>query len=525
MRFARRQYLIGSITVLGSVVAAACDREEAPPPDATPPPPPRRAPITTLPTPRPGSVPIRVLYGLYTGLVFSEHSITMRGFDLQELKPQQELYRTTAFATFQERYPDNHVTFETHHDPLPVLQAAHAADDAPDLFLADDRRGRAVVRQGLAARLDGRVRQWPDRADFVRPALAAGQYDRQQWGLPLFTQVYTLYYNQALLRALGILRLPTTWEDLLAAAEQSTKVEGHHVVRQGINGPGPQWFMWLLQSTGATLYEAGQAGFGGEAEAILLFLRHLHHAVHPAGVEPLHDARMGQLIMYTKHLWETGQLAHAWLPVLPRLTREEAGQHRSKVWDRINPEPLPNATPLPPTLRVNPGELATAQALWDQAPPPEDIAIGRLPSPGKQYVIPGSRQVSPLIYTHSAVLHLSAQSEHPDPAWELLTLLLEPVTLHQYTAIRKAVPPRRSILGLGYLDNPKTQQVIDLWLRYGRPPFDPPDYGKVSGAIGKTFQDTVIWKQDLGKGVDGLITQLDRIAAEADPPYTGTTRA
>ncbi|MDE2994447.1 MAG: hypothetical protein OXU67_11260, partial [Chloroflexota bacterium] len=192
MRFARRQYLIGSVAALGGVVAAACDREEAPPPDATPPPPPRRAPVTALPTPRPGSVPIHVLFGPYEGLVYSEYPITMRGFDLQELKPQQELYRTTAFATFQDRYPDHHVNFDTHHNPLPVVQAAHAAGEAPDLFLADDRRGRAVVRHGLAARLDGRVRQWPDHADFVRPALAAGQYDRQQWGLPLFTQVYTL---------------------------------------------------------------------------------------------------------------------------------------------------------------------------------------------------------------------------------------------------------------------------------------------------------------------------------------------
>ena len=535
IRLVRRQYLLGSIATLGGVVAAACDLREVPQSDATPPadatpPPPRRAPVTTLPTPRPGSVAIRVLYGPYEGLVYSEIPFTNYTSDWKVMAPQQELYRTTTFATFQERYPDNHVTFDTTHDPFPVVQAAHAAGQAPDLFLADDRRGRTVVRQGLAERLDSRVRQWPDRADFVRPALAAGQYERRQWGLPLFTQVYTLYYNQALLRALGILRLPTTWEDLLAAADQSTKVEGHHVVRQGINGPGPQWFMWLLQSTGATLYEAGQAGFGGEAEEILLFLRHLYHAVHPWGVEPLQSiVGLGGLedefTGYAEHLWETGQVAHAWLPVLPRKTPEEARRHhRSEVWERINPAPPPDATPLPRPLRINAGELATARALWEQAPPPGDIMVGRLPAPGKEYALPSSRQVQPLIHSHSGVLHLSAQSEHPDVAWELLTLFLEPVTLHEYTNIRRAIPPRQSIMGLGYLDHPKTQQVIDLWLRYGRPPFDPPAYAQVSSAIGQTFQDTVIWQQDLGKGVDDLITQLDKIAGDSTPPFTGTTR-
>ncbi len=535
MRFVRRQYLIGSVVALGSVVAAACDLGAAPPPEAESPPPadtappPRRAPIASLPTPHPGSVPIHVLFGPYEGLVYSETPHTYYTTDWKVVTPQQELYRTMVSPTFQDRYPDHHVTFDTHHDPLPVVLAAHAAGQAPDLFLADDRRGRAVVQQGLAARLDGRVRQWPDHADFVRPALAAGQYDRQQWGLPLFTQVYTLYYNQALLKALGLLRLPTTWEDLLAAADQSTKVEGHHVVRQGVNGPDPSWFMWLLQSTGATLYEAGQAGFGGEAEEILLFLRHLYHAVHPWGVEPLYEGMLlpsgAEHYAYTKYLWETGQVAHAWLPALPRLTPEEASRHASKVWERLDTPPDPQATPLPPTLRINAGELATARALWEQAPPPGDIAVGRLPAPGKQYALPDSRQVKPLIYTHSGVLHLSAQSEHPDVAWELLTLFLEPVTLHEYTNVRRAIPPRRSILGLGYLDHPKTQQVIDLWLRYGRPPFDPPEYAQVSNAIGKTFQDTVVWQQDLGKGVDDLIVQLNKIAAEATPPFTGTTRA
>ena len=259
---------------------------------------------------------------------------------------------------------------------------------------------------------------------------------------------------------------------------------------------------------------------------ILLFLRHLYHAVHPAGVEPLQDARMGQLIMYTKHLWETGQLA-------PRLAAgTAAADTRGRPADtarRCGSALILNHPRMPPLshdrFASTRERLPLPGAEYAQAPMPEDIAIGRPPAPGKQYVLPGSRQVSPLIHTHSAVLHLSAQSEYPDLAWELLTLLFEPVTLHEYTNIRRAIPPRQSILGLGYLDNPKTQQVIDLWLRYGRPPFDPPEYSKVSGAIRKTFQDTVIWQQDLGKGVDNLIVQLNKIAAEANPPFTGTTRA
>ena len=331
-RLNRRTYLAGVAAGLGGVLAAACDLAGARRPDAGPPRS-RLAPDAGPPTPRPGPTTIRVLYGQWLGPLITEFERTRYTADLKVVAPQQELYRTTAFATFQERYPDSDIALDIHPDPLPILQGAHAAGKAPDLFYMDDRRGRAVVRHGMAQRLEGRLRQWPDRADFVRPALEAGQYDRQQWGLPLFTQVYTLYYNQALLRALGILRLPTTWDDLLTAATQSAKVAGHQVVRQGVNGHDSQWFWWLLQSVGATLYRNGRAEFGVAAEEVLSFLRQLYRAGLPEGVEPpqarvLADGR--EPYSYNINLWRRGAVGHAWVPALPLVTYEERWRHRSE---------------------------------------------------------------------------------------------------------------------------------------------------------------------------------------------------
>ena len=168
--------------------------------------------------------------------------------------------------------------------------------------------------------------------------------------------------------------------------------------------------------------------------------------------------------------------------------------------------------------------MATVQARQKLAPAPDDFVVGMPPVPGKRYALPGSRKAAPLVHTHSAVLHLSAQSEHPDLAWELLTLLLEPDTLYEYTNIREAIPPRKSIFGRGYLDNPKPQEIIDLWLRYGRPPFDPPLYDRVSYWTHHTFWETVIRQKDPRAAVDKLVEKLDEFAAKADPPYTGTTR-
>ena len=169
MRFARRQYLIGSVAALHGVVAAACDLTDTPRPDAGPPRP-RLAPDAGPPTPRPEPTAIRVLYGQWRGPLITEIEMTDYTDDGKVIAPQQELYRTTALTAFQDRYPDSDISLDIHPDPLPILQGAHAAGTAHDIFVMDDRRGRAVVRHGMATRLDGRLRRWPDRADFVPPA-------------------------------------------------------------------------------------------------------------------------------------------------------------------------------------------------------------------------------------------------------------------------------------------------------------------------------------------------------------------
>ncbi len=63
-----------------------------------------------------------------------------------------------------------------------------------------------------------------------------------------------------------------------------------------------------------------------------------------------------------------------------------------------------------------------------------------------------------------------------------------------------------------------------MWLRYGRPPFDPPLYSRVSYWTHHTFWETVIRRKNLREALDKLVEKLDEFAAKADPPYTGTTR-
>ncbi len=168
-------------------------------------------------------------------------------------------FHTTAAPALKERYPDSTVSFGPHHDPLNRALELHRAGTAPDIFQTDDLRNADLIRRRLAHRLDGWIKhkQLPHADDFVQPALLAGQTDGVQWGLPLFTYVYTLYFNRHVLRAAGIGQPPATWGELLDTAFRSTLVADGELVRAGLPVPHSRWFWWLLQLTGVTLYDGG----------------------------------------------------------------------------------------------------------------------------------------------------------------------------------------------------------------------------------------------------------------------------
>ncbi|MDE2992712.1 MAG: extracellular solute-binding protein, partial [Chloroflexota bacterium] len=328
----RRSYFYGTVAALGGLLAAACDPFGSS----------RGAgesgrlagPAPGQPARRKGPLAIRVLYGPWQGPLFTAVTSYVLNAAGQRIAPQEELYRSTAFAAFRDRYPDSSVELGVVNDPLLVAEATHAAGEAPDIFQLDDRRGADVIRRGAVARLDGRVRQWSGHADLVRPAWEAGRAGRHQWGLPLCTFVYTCYFDAAVLQEVGIARLPGTWEQLLTVADRSTVVvRGHRLARQGMTTPDSQWFWWLLQSMGATLYEDGKARLAdGEAETALRFLRDLHRAVQPPGVTPLPKPR-GFVPdgLESVRLWEAGQVAHAWASRLPPRSADSARQHHSQV--------------------------------------------------------------------------------------------------------------------------------------------------------------------------------------------------
>ena len=366
MRFARRQYLNRSVAALGGVLAAACSLTESLWPGTGSPP--RRAAPATL----------RVLYGRYgpgLGTMYTEVPVDWIGPDGRLEAPVAEWFHTTAAPAFKERYPDSTVSFESHHDPLNRALELHRAGTSPDVFQTDDLRNADLIRRRLAHRLDGWIKQMPQIDDFVQPALLAGQTAGVQWGLPLFSQVYTLYFNRHILQAAGMSQPPTTWGDLLDAAFRSTLVADGELVRAGLPAPHSRWFWWLLQLTGVTLYDGGQvAALENEAEVVLDWLRDLDAAVQPAGVAPLERHKYFPSVEDAAR-WHLGKVAHAWAPGLPPQPAEFLQRHD---WQPASPPPreaAPRQQDAPPPAEVRTA-MATAEVEQRRA------AREDFPSPG-----------------------------------------------------------------------------------------------------------------------------------------------
>ena len=302
-------------------------------------------------------------------------------------------------------------------------------------------------------------------------------------GAAPFSQVYTLYFNRHVLRAEGIGQPPTTWGALLDTVYRSTLVKDGELVRAGLSAPHSRWFWWLLQLTGVTLYDGGRVpALEHEAEVVLDWLRDLDAAVQPAGVEPLErqSTQKPFSVFFDHHDFITGKVAHAWLPNLPPQSEEFLLRNSWKP-SSLPPQEAALQQQATPSAEVRTA-MATAEVEQRRAalsgpppaaagrPTPESTLVGGPPVPGStRYALPGGRSVPPLVHAHTAVLHVSTQSATPDNAWELLTMLLEPETLYSYTQLRWAVPPRKSILGRGYLQSANTQ-ADDCALAALRPP-------------------------------------------------------
>lgn len=130
-----------------------------------------------------------------------------------------------------------------------LLQAA-SSQSLPDVALLNtDTQLPQLAAQGVLADLGERGVTTDGQADAVADL---GQYDGTLYGLPVQVEDYSVFYDKAAFDEAGITELPTTFDELIAAAKAVTTTERYGIALPGVAGDGStsSYFLPFLLSAG-----------------------------------------------------------------------------------------------------------------------------------------------------------------------------------------------------------------------------------------------------------------------------------
>lgn len=154
-----------------------------------------------------------------------------------------------------------------------ALPTAFAAGSGPDIFWTSAGTFMQYARSGLLADLSS-IFTDELREDLLPAAIEASSYDGVPVAMPFEQEPVALFYNEDLLDEAGV-EVPTTWEDLLDAAERLDESGTTPIVIEP-NPGGYQNFTWypFLWAAGGEVADAEltEATFDSEGTAQALDL-------------------------------------------------------------------------------------------------------------------------------------------------------------------------------------------------------------------------------------------------------------
>lgn len=132
------------------------------------------------------------------------------------------------------------------------LTTAFASGAGPDLFWSSAALFLDYVSNGIAATVDDIV----DKAAYLPASIDAVTVEGKLYGLPLEMEPVALYYRPEMLEAAGV-NPPTTWDDLMSAAQTLTTSSRSGIVIEPAPGPYQNftWYPFLWQAGGEVVNE------------------------------------------------------------------------------------------------------------------------------------------------------------------------------------------------------------------------------------------------------------------------------
>lgn len=160
-------------------------------------------------------------------------------------------------ARFMDEHPD--ITVERrsipYDDTKRILLQSAGQGSLPDIVVVNNPDHQQFAELGIAEDLTDRVAEWGEGDLYVPAAMQSATLSDRLYGLPQQVNCLALYVNTAMLQQAG-LEVPTTWEDLTAAAAAMTDGSRYGLAFAAPNNQSAvyQWLPELWQA-GGDLYD------------------------------------------------------------------------------------------------------------------------------------------------------------------------------------------------------------------------------------------------------------------------------
>ena len=181
--------------------------------------------------------------------------------------PYSHLFDVTYEAmmpAFYEAHPNIEVnfraTYESYEDGTNTILREAVSGNLPDVTMQGLNRQQILVEKGIAKSLEPFI---AGEADFEKDGyhdamLSLSTFGDNVHGLPFSVSLPVGYYNMDVLNAAGIDKMPTTWDEVIAACETMNANGVDNPIFWGWNITG-NWFMQaLMWSQDKAIVENGQ---------------------------------------------------------------------------------------------------------------------------------------------------------------------------------------------------------------------------------------------------------------------------
>ncbi|MGM0123432.1 multiple sugar transport system substrate-binding protein [Enterococcus sp. AZ194] len=155
----------------------------------------------------------------------------------------------------QEKYT---VTYKVQDNVEEKLLTGMAGGEIPDVILWDRFNTGMYAEKNALLDLDDLISKDNIKLDdFYEETVKEMNYKDKQYGIPLLVDNRSLFYNKKLLKEAGV-EPPTNWDELLSAAEKTTKWEGKKLVQAGFSLDDVGLFnIWIQQAGGSVVSQDG----------------------------------------------------------------------------------------------------------------------------------------------------------------------------------------------------------------------------------------------------------------------------